>query len=113
MAHFFGDVLRVTLTFSDVSNAKRHPVLVIFDSGDAVLLVSPITSHKSRTADDVALQGWQAAGLRLPSTVRMAKLATVSKATLIRRLGHLDERDLQQTRKTLDAFLQRIGGAIQ
>ena len=93
MTYRFGDVLLVPITFSDVSAQKKRPVLVVRDTGDADLLVVPITSHPPRTFEDVPLPGWAAAGLRLPSTARMSKLATVAKVSVIRKLGALTERD--------------------
>lgn len=108
MAHSFGDVLLVTLTFSDVSNAKRRPVLVVVETDEVDILVAPVTSHKPRRIDDVTLRDWRAAGLRLPSTVRMAKLATVAKTTVIRELGRLSESDGKETRKALNAFFRRV-----
>lgn len=108
MPYTFGDVLLVPLTFSDVSNSKRRPVLVLLDVDSADLLVVPVTSHKPRNDSDVILQEWTAAGLRLPSTVRMAKLATVARVTVIRQLGRLSERDAAEARKALSQFFQRI-----
>jgi mRNA-degrading endonuclease toxin of MazEF toxin-antitoxin module len=95
-----------------VRDAKRRPVLIITDTGDADLLVVPITSHKSRSAHDVELSDWQAAGLRLPSTARMTKLATVAKITVIRNLGRLSERDLRETRKTLGRFFRQVEKSV-
>ena len=93
MAFHFGEVLLVPIVFSAGSGTKQRPVLVIHDAADADLLVVPITSH---------------APLRLPSTARMAKLATVSKATIIRRLGQLTERGLAQAKGVLQQFSGRI-----
>ncbi len=112
MAYFFGDVLLATLTFSDVSASKRRPVLLLIDTGDADLLVIPIKSHRSRSKEDFELADWQSAGLRLPSTARMAKLATVAKTTVIRNLGRLSKRDHQEARDALDRFFRRIGEPV-
>lgn len=104
----FGDVLLVPLVFSDATQSKRRPVLVVADTGDADLLVVPVTSHNPRTVDDVGLLDWNSAGLRLPSTSRMAKLATVAKRTVIRGLGRLSERDAQITREALRRFFDQL-----
>lgn len=108
MAYRFGDVLLVPIVFSEGSQAKRRPVLVVRDTGDIDLLVVPITSHPPRGAEDVTLHEWRAAGLRLPSTARMSKLATVAKATVIRKLGQLADRDARQTREALRRFFEAI-----
>ena len=110
MAYEPGDIFLATIVFPDASGVKKRPVLVVYDSGDADLLVVPITSHPPRSSDDVALPDWQQAGLRLPSTGRMSKLATIAKASVTRKLGHLTQRDEQATRTTLHRFLQSIIG---
>ena len=108
MPYFFGDVLLVPLPFSDGTDVKRRPILVVFDAGDADLLVVPITSHAARSAEDARLEEWQAAGLRLPSAARMAKFATVAKTTVLRRLGRLSESDRAQARQRLRSFFERL-----
>ena len=105
MAFQFGDVLLATLAFSDASGAKKRPVLVVHDAGDADLLIVPVTSHPPRTAADVPLAGWAAAGLRLPSTVRVAKLATLAKSAVARQMGRLTVEDERRVRDGLRNFL--------
>jgi hypothetical protein len=39
-----GDILLVPVVFSDRTGQKRRPVVVVHDSGDADLLVAPVTS---------------------------------------------------------------------
>jgi mRNA interferase MazF len=79
-AYFQGEVLLARLVFSNGHGAKRRPVLVIHDFGDDDLLVAPITSQAARGAADVMLSDWQGAGLKLPSVVRVEKLATIAKS---------------------------------
>jgi hypothetical protein len=108
VAYRFGDVLLVPISFSDATGEKKRPVLVVYDMGDADLLVAPITSHPPRAFEDVTLQDWRPAGLRLPSNARVSKLATVAKTTVIRSLGQLTDRDAQHAREVLNRFLQSI-----
>jgi len=108
VAFQFGDVLLATLVFSDASGAKKRPVLVVHDGGDADLLVLPVTSHPPRTAEDVSLVAWQAAGLRLPSTARTAKLATVAKSMVARSLGRITAEDERRVREGLRSFLAAL-----
>jgi mRNA interferase MazF len=103
-----GDLLLVTLVFSDGSGAKRRPVMVVYDSGDEDLLVAPVTSHPLRSIRDVALARWQEAGLRLPSCVRLEKLATVAKSTMIRSLGKLPPDALAQVKTVLKQYFADV-----
>jgi len=103
-----GEVLLVSMVFTDGSTAKKRPVLVVFDGGDDDVLVAPVTSHAARSARDVALSQWQQAGLRLPSIVRLEKLATVEKSTVIRRLGRIELDDWASIKPVLDRFFADI-----
>jgi hypothetical protein len=108
VAYRFGDVLLVPISFSDARAEKKRPVMVVRDTGDADLLGVPITSHPLRSFEDVTLPNWRSAGLRLPSTARMAKLATVAKSSVIRQLGGLTDRDAQAARDILRQFFKEL-----
>jgi hypothetical protein len=51
---------------------------------------------------------WQAAGLRLPSIIRLEKLATVEKSTVIKRLGHLAPNDWGKAKTVLEKIFAEI-----
>jgi len=103
-----GEVLLAWLVFSDGQGRKRRPVLVVHDFGDADLLVAPITSHPARTATDVPLTDWRGAGLRLPSTVRPEKLATIDKSCVATKLGTLQASDLATVKRALGTVFRAI-----
>jgi mRNA interferase MazF len=107
-AHKQGEVLLAWLVFSDGQGTKRRPVLVVHDFGDDDLLVAPITSQHPRTTADLALSNWQSAGLKLPSTVRVEKLATISKSCVARKLGALPPAELIRVKETLGGVFGQI-----
>ena len=108
--HVQGEVLPAWLVFSDGQGTKRRPVLVVQDFGDEDLLVVPITSQPARVTADVVLSDWQRAGLKLPSTVRMEKLATIEKSCVARKLGVLPSNELARVRQTLAEVFKQILG---
>jgi mRNA interferase MazF len=79
-------------------------VVIVYDSGDADLLVVPVTSQAARSPRDVPVVNWQQAGLRLPSIVRLEKLATVEKSTVVRKMGHLVPEDWEKVKTVLKQF---------
>lgn len=103
-----GDVLLAFLVFSDGQGIKRRPVMVVHDFGDADLLVVPVTSQPARVATDVVLSDWKGAGLKLPSTVRAEKLATIEKTCVTRKLGALLPADRAKVKETLAAVFRQI-----
>jgi mRNA interferase MazF len=95
MAFSAGDVVLVPFPYRDRLAERARPAVVVSadtynQHGDVV--VAAITSHAPRVAMDFALRDWAAAGLKLPSTVRML-LATVASARILLHVGHLAERD--------------------
>lgn len=103
-----GEVLLAWLMFSDGQGSKRRPVLVVHDFGDDDLLVVPVTSHPARTVGDAVVSKWNEAGLKLPSTVRVEKLATIEKSCVERKLGRLLPADLATFKEVLAAVLKQL-----
>jgi len=108
VSHPQGEILLVSLVFSSQAGKKRRPVVVVYDSVDADLLVAPITSHVARTSFDVTVTQWQRAGLRLPSVVRVNKLATIEKTTIIRQLGRIAPSDWGSITTALRGFFDQV-----
>jgi mRNA interferase MazF len=105
-----GDVVLVPFPFSDLSRAKPRPALVLGSQLSCEklpdLILCQITSKKERYLSpklgDVPLKDWGKAGLPLQSTVRVVKLATLSKETVFSRLGSLTSSDME---RVVSAFL--------
>jgi mRNA interferase MazF len=89
-----GDVVLVRFPFADASQNKQRPALVVFDQGDQDVLVARVTTHAGRSAFDVSLADWSSAGLLALSYVRVDKLATVGKQSVLRRLGRVTRRTI-------------------
>jgi len=107
-AYSRGDVLLAWLAFSDSRASKRRPVLVVHDFGDDDLLVLPITSHPVRVVTDVLVLDWKSAGLRLPSTIRAEKLATIAKSCVAQNLGRLNSGDRLKINSVLKSVFDKI-----
>jgi len=108
MSFSLGEVLLVPVVFSDGSGHKRRPVVIVYDSGDADLLVAPVTSQAARSQRDMQVVNWQRAGLRLPSIVRLEKLATVEKSTVVKKMGRLAPDDWEKVKTVLKQFFADI-----
>jgi mRNA interferase MazF len=71
-------------------NNKRSSALVINDFNDGDIVVCRITSELYKTKNDITIHDWKAAGLKLPSVVRVHKLATLEKIIVERVMGQAD-----------------------
>lgn len=103
-----GDLLLATMTFSSQTGSKLRPVLVLRDAGDEDLLILPVTSQRPRVRYDVSLTDWRGSGLKLPSVVRVEKLATVEKSAVIRRLGSVSGPDWSSVESSLQTLFAEI-----
>jgi len=87
-----GEVWIADIPFTSGTASKLRPVLVLWtDSADVV--VAAVTSAQPRSATDVPLKNWSAAGLRVASTVRLSRLDCLEQSLLRRRLGVLAQSD--------------------
>lgn len=84
-----GEILLVKFPFSDSSDVKRRPALVLIDVGDNDVVVARVTTHRTRSSFDVEIKNWEEAGLKAASVIRLDKLATLDKSLIDRKLGKL------------------------
>lgn len=95
------EIVLLSFPFADAITARRHPALVLLDTGDADIIVARITRQAARDPFDVELVEWREAGPLLPSIVRVHKVATLEKRLVERKLGALRESDWQQVRTAI------------
>lgn len=100
-----GEFWVADIPFTSGSGSKKRPVLVLWLDGlDAV--VAAVTSVAPRSTTDVSLADWSAAGLRLPSTVRLSRLDCLEQTLLIHKLGTLSAKDAQQMKSVWSAHIK-------
>jgi mRNA interferase MazF len=104
----FGDVVLVDFPFADRNAEKRRPGLVLAQDSHGDLLVARITSKSVELATDISLLDWKAAGLNIPSNVRLLKLATTHESYVLRRLGKVSPTDRQTAINALRKFFDSL-----
>ena len=107
----FGDVVLVPFPFTDQTASKRRPAVVV--SSDAyhrerqdVILVA-VTSRTARPAmssGDLLIEEWREAGLLKPSLIKPV-FTTVEERLILRKLGALQQKDMDALRKALQQVL--------
>ena len=86
----FGDIVLLKFPFSDNSTFKKRPALIINDFKDGDIIVCRITSQIYQTGNDVFIDDWKKCGLKLPSVIRVHKLATLEKDMVEIVMGQVD-----------------------
>ena len=113
MAITKGDVVLVEFPFTDLSQTKLRPAIVLA----ANLLLNEITvcfisSQKidSLNSEEFALNvtdpEFAQTGLKVSSKVRVTRITTVTKQTITRRLGRLGTQSLEQLNQILRRAFQ-------
>jgi mRNA interferase MazF len=88
------DIVLVRFPFTDLTTAKKRPVLVVspnaYNQLGQDLVVAFITSRTDITAryGDHPIQSWKQSGLPKPSLLRM-KFATIDGAIIEKKIGRL------------------------
>jgi mRNA interferase MazF len=104
MAYAIGDVVLVPFPFTDVSESRVRPAVVVsdglFNLNTGEVTVAMITSQPRLGPTDWGLSDWLEAGLRLPSWVR-TKLVTLDQRLVRFSPGHLSKRDIASVQQRL------------
>lgn len=87
-----GEIWLADIPFTSGVASKLCPVLVLWEDA-ADVVVAAVTKAAPRSPTDVPLQDWPAAGLVVPSTVRLARLDCLEQVLLRRRLGTVSVAD--------------------
>ena len=106
----FGDIVLVPFPFTDQSQTKKRPAVVIsskaYNSERPDLIIMAVTSQIKPTAiiGEVVVQDWQAAGLLKPSAIKPV-ITTIEKPLVIRTMGRLKDEDQNALRESLRVIL--------
>jgi mRNA interferase MazF len=110
-AYSFGDVILVPFPFTDQSQSKQRPAVVVSSAHynterpDLVLMAVTSQVRSPPAFGEVGLRDWQAAGLLKRSVIKSV-LATLDQRLVRKTLGCLSETD----RAALNATVQLILG---
>ena len=100
------DIILVRYPFSDLSNSKVRPAVVIsapHPSQD--ILITPLTSKVGSLIEgEFALSEWSAAGLNVPTAVKRG-VYTVHGSLVIKVIGKLAEVDAERLEQSLRDWL--------
>ena len=85
-----GSIVLLKFPFTDGFSYKRRPALVLKDCEDGDILVCRITSKIYNTKYDILIDNWEKFGLKLPSVVRVHKMATLETNMIETIMGQID-----------------------
>ena len=97
-----GDIVLVNFPFTDLSQTKLRPAVVLWASlteNDVTLCAITSQNVNKLTAGEFLLTQsdpeFSSTGLRVPSKVRVTRIVTLSRQLVARRLGRLGTQQIQ------------------
>jgi len=104
-----GDVVVLNFPFSDLSQTKRRPALVVASLKGDDLILCQITSHAREDEYSVRLEDadFVAGGLSRSSRIRPNRLFTADSGIVVYRAGHVSEAKLDETKEKLIGILRQ------
>jgi mRNA interferase MazF len=86
----FGEIVLLKFPFTDSRTIKKRPALVLSDIGDGDIIVCRVTSQLYDSEYDVLIENWEKTGLKLPSVIRVHKIAALQKSLVDIKIGHIE-----------------------
>ncbi len=104
-----GDVVVVPFPFSDLTQAKRRPALVIAKLEGEDLILCQITSQTIRDSYAVSIDDhdFETGTLRQKSNVRPNRIFTADRHIILYRVGHLKPESIDQILERIIAILRQ------
>jgi mRNA interferase MazF len=100
-----GSIVLLRFPYTDGITYKRRPVLVLKDFADCDILVCRITSKIYNSKYDIYLNEWVKFGLKLPSVVRVHKMATLEADIIESFMGQIDNDILSRVKSIYNSII--------
>ena len=101
-----GSIVLLRFPFTDGISFKRRPALVLKDCEDGDVLVCRITSKIYNSKYDIYLNDWLEFGLKMPSVVRIHKMATLEIDMIETIMGQIDDTVLNEIKEIYKSIIE-------
>ena len=101
----FGQIVLLQFPFTDGITYKRRPVLIIKDCDDGDVIVCKITSKIYQSEFDIEINNLEKSGLKLPSVIRVHKIATLEKSLVELKMGQIESEQKDNVRFILKSLV--------
>ena len=108
VTHAVGSVVLVPFPFSDLSQARRRPAVILAEAGRGDWILCQVTSNPYGDPQAVPLTqaSFQAGSLRVTSYARPCKLFTANHNLMVAQVGDLKEEVLKDVVEAVVNILQ-------
>ena len=104
-----GDVVVIPFPYSNLSNSKRRPALVIAESSYTEIILCQITSQKIKDNSAILLSenDFNHGTLHKTSNIRPNKIFTAESSIILYKVGSLKEQKVKEVTDTIILILQK------
>ncbi len=97
-----GTIILTPFPFTDLSGSKVRPALIISKTNprEQDVIVCFITSKPERNQSAVKINNTPETGLKIPSVVRLDKIATIEKKVVLGELGKVENNFFKENAHT-------------
>ena len=99
-----GDIVVIEFPFSDLTNAKKRPMLILGEKGEDVIGCA-ITSNLE--SDGILLNNLEEGSLPLKSKVKYWQIHTFLKSFVIRKVAKLSSKDYKELLRKINELFER------
>lgn len=102
-----GDVVVIPFPFSDLTDTKKRPALVVAELSGDDIIVCLITSQNAKDGYAIALTNsdFASGNLKQNSNIRPNRLFTADSNIVLYRIGILEKKKIEEvTKKIIDIF---------
>ena len=102
-----GDIILIRFPFTNVTDFKVRPALVIRDQNDEDLTVLPISTTVNMKRQDIAIKKshYATSPLSIPSVVRLRKITTLHGALVVKKISEVNREFLGEVLSALFRYL--------
>ena len=102
----FGQVVLLRFPHTDGTSVSKRPALVLSDMNDEDIIVCRITSKTYHSSFDIPVEPSITNGLMIASVIRVHKIATLSKTSIIRTIGLIEDKERSTVQHTFYMLLE-------
>ena len=101
-----GDVILIPFPFTDLTDNKLRPAVVLIVSNNDLTVCFITTQLQWREATDIELLPSVKSGIKKKSLIRLSKIATIDKYLAVGKLGFLQRVEMTELNMKLKLILQ-------
>jgi len=100
-----GDIVLISFPFTNLIGVKTRPAVILIETEQDVTVAFITSQLKWQTKFDIVLEPSAENGLKLPSLIRLTKLATIDKQLVLGKLGKLSSAQVRRLNLNLITLL--------